>query len=490
MKATSLSRVLAIALIACAPVINFISEAYTSARDLMADLGHRANDALFGYMGRAGLVLFGVTSVPSGSPLANKQYSKALAAMATRAPTALKMLTGPMSTEDSAMRKIRQQTTVDMPIVRVDELSKGPGDTVQVDCAHVVKLRPVMGDTNAEGRGAALKYSSQDVKIDMATLPVSAGGKMTQQRTPHSMRQNALMQLKGGMPRFRWQRMHAMLAGARGVQDGTDWILPLASDPEFADMMVNALKAPSYNRHWVASGATLVQGGQALNTLATTDTFRLSHVDEFAAIWSEMAIRMAPIQIPGDPAAGDSPIKGVMLVDELVWNDFITDTTANSNIRTFETNAMKRAQYGDLKAHPLFSGDVLMWRDILFRKVQTSIRFNASDAVAHVSAANRLAGTESNVTVAAALSTTHQVSRIVFLGAQAAACASGANQTSEETYSLLENRTNFGRNLEFAGEIIGAEQKLRWALPNEAGNDEVTDFGVAVIDVVVKKRNT
>jgi hypothetical protein len=36
-----------------------------------------------------------------------------------------------------------------------------------------------MGDKNAEGQGAELKYSSVDVNIDMATLPVSAGGKMT-----------------------------------------------------------------------------------------------------------------------------------------------------------------------------------------------------------------------------------------------------------------------------------------------------------------------
>lgn len=428
------------------------------------------------------------TSIPAGSPLANKQYSKALAAMATRAPTPLKMLTGALASEDSAMRKIKQQTTIDMPIVRVDELSKGPGDVVQIDCAHVVKLRPVMGDQNAEGKGAALKYSTQDIKIDMSTLPVSAGGKMTQQRTPHSMRMNALAQLKGGMPRFRWQRALTMLGGARGQQDGNDWILPKATDPEFVDMMINTVKAPTYNRHWVVSGATLVQGGLQLGSVATTDSLKMSHIDEFAAIWSEMSTRMAPIQIPGDPAAGDDPIKGVLLLDELAWNDFITDTTASNNIRNFETNALKRASYGDLKAHPLFSGDVIMWRNVLFRKMQHSIRFNSSDSVNYVAVANRLLATESAVTVAAGLSTTHQVSRMIFLGAQALGLASGANQTSEETYSLLENRTNFGRNLEFAGEIIGSEQKLRFSLPNDNGDLEATDFGVAVIDCVVKKR--
>src|SRR5258706_4160751 len=406
--------------------------------------------------------------------------------MAVRAPTPLKSMSGPMPSEDAGMRKIRQQSTREMPIVNVDELSKGPGDVVQVDCAHVVKLRPVMGDQNAEGKGAALKYSSQDIKIDMATLPVSAGGKMTQQRTPHSMRMNAMAQLKGGMPRFRWQRALAMLAGARGVQDGTDWILPLAADPEFADMLINPMKAPPYNRRWVVSGATLVQGGQQLGSMVTTDTLKLSCVDEFAAIWAEMSTRMAPIMIPGDPAAGDDPIKGVLLMDELAWNDFITDATAGNNIRTFETNALKRASYGDLKAHPLFSGETIMWRNILFKKMQTAIRFNNGDSVNVVTAANRLTATES-AQVVANLSTTHQVSRMLFLGAQALACASGGNQTSEETYSLLENRTNFQRNLELAGEIIGAEQKLRWTLPNFNGDLDPTDFGVAILDCAVTK---
>ena len=86
-----------------------------------------------------------------------------------------------MPTHEKAMSKLKQQSTSEMPIVRVDELSKGPGDTVQVDCAHVVKLRAVMGDRNAEGMGPSLKYSSQDIRLDMATLPVSAGGKIHKQ---------------------------------------------------------------------------------------------------------------------------------------------------------------------------------------------------------------------------------------------------------------------------------------------------------------------
>jgi hypothetical protein len=428
------------------------------------------------------------TSVPKGNALANKQFSTALSAMAVRQPTPMNALTGPMPTHDAAMRKLKQQSTTEMPIVRVDQLSKGPGDIVQVDCAHVVKLRAVMGDRNAEGMGAPLKYSSKDVTLDMATLPVSAGGKMTQQRTPHSMRTNALAQLRRAIPAFRWQRCLTLLAGTRGKQDGTDWVLPPASDPEFAEMMVNPVRAPSFNRHWVVNGTGLVQGGAQLASIATTDAMKLSHIDELAAIFDEMTIKMSPIQIPGDPAAGDDPIKGILFVDPLVWDAMITDTTSGNNIRTFETNAIQRAKYGELSRHPLFAGSPILWNGVLVRKMQYAVRHDANDAVAHVTAANRLAGTETNVTIAAGLSTTHQMARSIFLSAQALAVVSGANQTSEETYSLLENKTNFGRNLELAGEVMGTEDKLRWALPNANGDLEVTDFGVAVIDSVVRKR--
>ena len=303
------------------------------------------------------------------------------------------------------------------------------------------------------------------------------------------MRLNALAQLKRAIPAFRWQRCLTLLAGSRGKQDGTDWVLPLASDPEFVEMMVNAVKAPSFNRHWVVNGSGLTQGGAQLASIATTDGMKLSHLDEFAAIFDEMTIKMAPIQIPGDPAAGDDPIKGILLVDPLTWDSIITDTTAGNNIRTFETNAVQRAKYGELSRHPLFSGSPILWNGVLVRKMQYAIRHDASDLVAHVTAANRLTGTESNVTVAAGLSTSHQVSRSVFLSAQALAMVSGANQTSEETYSLLENKTNFERNLELAGEIMGTEDKLRWLLPNQDGDLEMTDFGVAVIDSVVRKRS-
>lgn len=432
----------------------------------------------------------GQTAINSANSLTNKQYSEALFTMAVRQPSPVNALSGPAPKVDQSDKVLRQQSTTDMPIVQVTDLESTAGDKVQVDCAQVVKLRAIMGDQNAEGKGAPLKYAFQEIKVDMATLPISVGGKMTQKRFQHNLRRNAMAQLKGNIPRFLWQRCLVQLAGARGVQDGTDWVLPLDSDPDFADMMVNAVKAPTYNRHFVVDGSTLVQGGAQLASIDNTDRMLLTHLDQIAALIDEMPVKMMPIQIPGDPAAGDDPIKGVLMVDPLVWDSILTDSTSNYNIRTFQANALERAKYGDLAKHPLFAGQPILWNGVLVRKGQFGIRFNGDGATTttkHITSANQYAATETDVTIAN-IGATYQVARSVFLSAQALAKCSGVNTTSMTPYSLLENYTNFGRNLELAGEIIGAEQKLRFNLPDGSGSDAPTDFGSLVIDSIVKKR--
>ena len=55
-----------------------------------------------------------VTNVSASNPLANKQFSRALSAMAVRQPTPLRSLTGPMPSEDDAMRKLRDASPADM----------------------------------------------------------------------------------------------------------------------------------------------------------------------------------------------------------------------------------------------------------------------------------------------------------------------------------------------------------------------------------------
>lgn len=432
------------------------------------------------------------TNIASSSGLAPKKWSEALFAMVGKQPTPVNAISGPAPTPDKAGQVLRRQSTTDMPIVRVNDLAQSAGDNVRIDCAHIIKLRPIMGDKNAEGMGSPLSFTYMDVRIDMATIPVSAGGKMTQKRFQHDLRLTALNQLKGGIPNFLWQRCLTQMAGARGSQDGVDWILPLETDPDFADFLVNYNAttkkplAPTYNRHYVVDGSTLVQGGQQLANIDSTDVLKLGHLDYLSGLLSELSVRMQPIRIPGDPAAGDDPIKGVLLVDNLVWQQMLADTSSANTIRQWQALAMERAKYGDLQRHPLFAASPFLWNGILVRKIgDFSVRFDGGSTQQYIPAAARYTAVESQVTLPTL--TGFQVARNLLLGAQALGMCAGSNTQSGVPYSMLENSTNYGRNLEMAGEIIGAESKIRFALPDGQGNNEPTDIGVMVIDSIIPK---
>lgn len=309
-----------------------------------------------------------------------------------------------------------------------------------------------------------------------------------QKRMQHELRLIALQQLRGGIPLFDWQRNLVAMAGSRGVQDDVSWVLPLATDPEFLAQMVNAPRAPTYNRHFVVNGSTLTQGGQQLGSIASTDVFKLSHADDISEIIQEATMRVLPVNIPGDEASEDDPIKAVMLHDSLSWSRLIRETTTGANLRQWQADAMKRAEYGNLRAHPLFAPGSFMWNNVLHRRMgDFGIRFLASTVTKHISAANRYSAAETDVTVNAGLGAGYQVARSLVLGAQALACCNGVNSESGVPYTMLENKTNFQRNNEMAGEVIGGCDKLTFGLPDGQGNLEPTDIGVIVVDSVVPR---
>lgn len=427
----------------------------------------------------------GQTAVPRNSGLAPKGWSDHLFTQVGKMPQPMNTLSGPAPDITKMGKILRRQSTTDMPIVRVTDLTRTAGDNVRVDCAHVIKLRPIMGDENAEGKGAKLDFSYKDVYLDMATLPVSAGGKMTQKRFQHDLRTVAVAQLKGGIPNFEWQRSLVAMAGARGQQDGIDWVLPLSTDSEFDAMMVNPVKAPTYNRHYVVNGSGLTQGGAQLASIASTDILKLAHIDILADIIGELSLRMLPVSIPGDEAAMDDPIKAIVMLDNLVWGALLRDTTTGNNLRQWQSDALERAKYGKIGAHPLFSPGAFLWNGVLVRKMgDFGIRFRNNTTTKHVTAANRYSATETDVTINNSITSSYQVCRNLVLGAQALAHVVGVNTESNVPYSLLENQTNFGRNHEMAGELMSAPDKLRFELPDGQGNKEPTDIGVMVIDSI------
>jgi len=424
------------------------------------------------------------TAVRNGDSVAIKQYSVALFVQTQKTPSAMKNLTGPAPSQSDTEKKLKLQTSPDMPIVRVQDLARTAGDTVSVDCVNITSGKPIMGDRDAEGKGEKLSFSSMDVKIDLATKPIDAGGKMSQQRTRHQLRGLALANAAGYMARLESQLCHIHLAGARGQLNYQTWPIPLDTDADFAEIVVNSVKAPTYNRHYVVSGSGtgVTKGGAQLASIATADVMKLDVLDALRLILDEMELPMQPVKIADDDAANDDPM-WVLLCPPRVFDSL--KTASGSNLRTFQQNAWNRASYGS--KHPLFRGEVGMWNGILVKKVNDFwVRFAASTTTKHITAANEATATETDVTIAAGLSTTHAVERCLLLGAQALANTYGRSQSSDYHYTWLERKYNFNRGLEIATEMMGGKAKLRFDVPQPDGSKIPTDHGVLALDVAVK----
>ena len=112
-----------------------------------------------------------------------------------------------------------------------------------------------MGSEYAEGRGQAMSFSQDRLRINQARYPISAGDTMTQQRTPHELRKLARALAQNYMDRYCDQSLLVHMAGARGSHNNIEWAVPKANHAKFAEIMVNPVKAPTKNRHYMSTGS-------------------------------------------------------------------------------------------------------------------------------------------------------------------------------------------------------------------------------------------
>lgn len=432
------------------------------------------------------------TSIAPGSPQAAMVYGAALFAQMQKKAGTFRNMVGPKPTMSEVEGKIgKLQSNPGMPVVEIMDLTKTAGDKVRMDCIDIVTAKPIMGDRNAEGKGSKLSFSNHDSEIDQWTFPVNAGGRMSQQRTFHDLRRLARATALGLATRYFEQRSLVHLAGARGQSAGMDWVIPLqfadgassGGDEDFAEIMVNAVKAPTYNRHYVVNGTGLTQGGEQLGSIVSTDDLTLSHLDQLRNILDNLDLSLQPVRIPDDPAADDEPM-WVMMVPANVYSQLLQDGMTGGGIRAFQQNAINRAAFGS--KHPLFRGEVGMWNGILVKKMQRAIRFKPSDYANIITSANAATATESAQQVNGWLTAGYAVERCLLLGAQALACAYGKDSVSGTHYAWAEKHHNFEREPEFAVFGVEGTSKVRFSVPDGTGAKIPTDHGVLVVDVACK----
>jgi N4-gp56 family major capsid protein len=411
------------------------------------------------------------TTIPFGSPLAKKVFGGAVFAEVSRKRTFSNSMTGPAPGQADANLKLRkEQTPADYPFVRVTDLSKERGDTVSVDLINIVTGKPVMGDKTLQGKRLALKFGTQDIKIDQMRFGIDPGGRMSQKRTVLELRTAGKAAIEGLWGRAMDQISMVHCAGARGDQNTADWVVPLSTDPDFSDIMVNAVKAPSYNRQFYGGDAT------SIASIDATDIVTLETIDMLRAAIDEMDTPMQPIMLPDDPGAGEKPLY-VLWLTSRQWAHLQSHTNATSATgwRTFMQMARERGS-----KNPLFTGEPGMWNGILVKTMGRAIRFNQGTAVTVTTNAN--AYTETTSTVATYSGGTpagrYAVDRALLMGAQGLAQVWGQDSESGMPMRWWEGEEDDGNRYVASVAGMGGAAKISF---NDI-NGVWTDHGIAVVD--------
>lgn len=430
------------------------------------------------------------THLAAGDPNAMKVLAAGLFAQSMQRNSTLGRLSGPMPKgEAAAADVVRKQTSTDLPIVKTVDLSRGKGDEVEFQFLQPVGAYPIMGSRMAEGKGTGLSYDTARVRVNQARFPVDLGDTMTGLRSAVDYRKLGKPVAQSLMDSYLDQSLLVHMAGARGYQSNIEWRVPTADHADFAEMAVNAVKAPTRNRHFVAQGGTgsslsdgiapfttVAVAGSDMTSFLSSDTLNMDVVDSIRTLIESITLPPPAIKIPGDVVAEDSPLR-VLLVSPAQYHQFAQD----NNFRQFQANALARANKA--KNHPLFLGECGLWNGILIMKMPKPIRFYAGDEIRYCADYNT--ENESVTKVPAAFSTTHAVDRAILLGGQAIAQAFAASGHGGMPFFWKEKDFDHGDKMEL---LIGAIQgisKVRWNVDQGDGTRHFTDHGVCVIDTAV-----
>lgn len=419
------------------------------------------------------------TTVGAGSPNAQHVQAAGLFFQSMQRNGVLNSMAGKVPRGEAGVAEgLRKQSTTDMPIVRCEDLTRGKGDEVEFHFVQPVNAYPIMGNEIAEGKGVGINLDNTRVRVNQVRFPVDLGNAMTDIRSPVEFRKIGRPIAQSLIDSYQDQVTLTHLAGARGFHNNSEWRIPTADHPKFAEMAVNPVKAPSKNRHFIADGDAIKPFALSSTDvdLAATDLLTMDTVDSIRTVIESIALPPPAIKLPEDKMASDSPLR-CLLVSPAQYHSFAADP----NFRQFQASALARASKAG--NHPLFAGEVGLWNGILISKMAKPIRFYAGDKIKYCAAHD--SETESDALVPTSFGTTHAVDRALLLGGQALAQAFGKSKHGGMPFFWKEKSFDHDDKDELLiGAILGM-MKLRWLVEQGDGTSHYTDHGVIAIDTAV-----
>lgn len=434
--------------------------------------------------------LFTPSSEPLGSFRASVYYSRFLGQQAQTALTLRTGLVGPLPEgRDPEAGKV--QTSAGMPIVQCWELKGRKGDRVSIDMKGRFTEPPVVNDADQLERKESLKYGRDEVTMTLFTHTGDPGGIMTRQRNPHDTRMDVMDASISWAVNFEDNLFMCHAYGARGYQTGDQWIIPLASDPRFQDIIGNPLDPdtgnrvgnpilpPTRSRYYLPNDAT------GLDDLATTDVISLDFLTRLRARINTSPVPLHPISSAELKRAGSSyEGNSNLLIGFLSEEQYITLKTA-TGAGSFSQLIADANSRVDFNKHPAFADlERFLWAGILWFKVPRACEFPAgSDAQQYDPSTGALETVTVNV----------RAHRGIVLGAQALGevlgdaspapkadnggmSGSGTTPMLRSPYSWVEDVRVGGSVLDIFLRLMKGTKKLRYTWNNVPYDNGVVAF--------------
>lgn len=300
------------------------------------------------------------------------------------------------------------------------ETEKDAGDRIRIGLRMQLSGRGVTGDSTLEGNEEALSTYNDDVYIDQLRHAVRSAGKMSEQRVPFSVRDEARSGLTDWWADRMDQAFFYQLCG-------------YTAESDIAYTGMQATIAASSDRILRPSGVSADQ------SLSTTDLMNLTKIDYAVEMAKVSTPLMRPIMINGAQ-------HWVMFLHPYQVTDLRTNTSTGQWL-DIQKAAMSGGKVSD---NPIFNGALGMYNNVVLHE--------ATRVPAGI-----------NGSTGAAVSNTR---RAVLCGAQAALLAFGQESGGSEAYSWQEELFDYGNQL-------GVSAGAIWGLKKTQFNS--VDFGTIVV---------
>lgn len=333
------------------------------------------------------------TDYPVNSPLAVKRWSNELMKEALKKTFALQF----MGTDSNALIQIKT------------ELNKGPGDRLTFGLRQQLGGAGVQGDNTLEGNEEALVTYSQNVTIDQLRHAVRSSGKMSEQRVPFTVRDEA----RDGLADWWSERIDRwffnQITGNSGQADQRFTGLQAATSPD--------------SGHMVFPGS---ETAEASLSATTSNRFSLALIDK-AVEKGKLAVNyLRPVRV----GSNDYLVAFLHPYQVTSLRQSLSGSTQWSDI---QKAAM---QGGEITDNPIFTGALGLYNGVILHesvRVPTGLTGDANTGV----------------------------TRAVLCGAQAACLAFGRGY-GKNTFSWKEELFDYENQLGVAAGCIGGLVKTRF----------------------------